>query len=234
MSCVDQSFPELFITMLLTINFVQLFSVLTHWETVLGLLCSLCPSILKIPTCSWPWLCVPKFYQPKSHLFSLSSHRDWCWGRKSDGTFLLLHIIVYFYSGLSPLLNYKTLYSRICLFLSNFVSFPVLQVLDSQSVSVNRRFDTKDKNLKYRNLKIRFSPEKAAPSVSLESALFTLQLFVSKWCCLAPYLVFSRRTTWQNVFPVREELQSPSLLLPHIQAAHLWTPLRSRITYWLL
>lgn len=45
-------------------------------------------------------------------------------------------MIVYFYSGLSPLLNYKTLYSRICLFLSNFVSFPVLQVLDSQSVSV--------------------------------------------------------------------------------------------------
>lgn len=79
MSCVDRSIPELFIAMSCAINFTENFILLlTHWEIVLVQLCNLCPSILKIPTCSWPWLFIPKFYQTKSQLFLLNGFRDWC------------------------------------------------------------------------------------------------------------------------------------------------------------
>lgn len=65
---MDQSFPELFITMLFAVSFVQLFFCTDPLRNSPGTI-SLCPSILKILTCSWPWLYVPMFYQPKSQLF---------------------------------------------------------------------------------------------------------------------------------------------------------------------
>ena len=114
-------------------------------------------------------------------------------------------------------LTHSLTHSRICLFLPNLVSFPVLQVSDGQSVSTEDLIP-KDKNLKYRNLKTRFF------------CFLQICIVYSPTLCFWIMLVSPRRTLCQNVFSVREKLEFP-LLLPHVQVIYLGVPLRSRIMY---
>ena len=153
MSCVDQSFPELFITMLFAVSFVQLFFCTEPLRNSPGTI-SLCPSTLKILTCSWSWLCVPMFYQPKSQLF-LSAVIE------MDAEVEKVMVLCCCFIVSSIFIVVCLLYSVTRFFTAGSVySYPAWYPSQSYRCQMDSQCQLnlipKDKNLKHRNLKTRF------------------------------------------------------------------------------